>query len=173
MTSRKVVNRLAPSDAAASSTSGSSSSSTGCTVRTMNGSVTNKKARNTATRVLAQLTPSGLDGPYRLSSTRPGDDGRQREGDVDHHLEHPLATKLVTNQHPGDHGAHDDVDRRHQHCLTDGQPERGQRLRAGQGSPVRRPAAAGSLDQHRGQRDQHQQAEPESARCPARARRPG
>lgn len=37
----------------------------------MKGSVTNKKARKTATRVLAQLTPSGLDGPYRLSNTRP------------------------------------------------------------------------------------------------------
>ena len=37
----------------------------------MKGSVTNKKARKTATRVLAQLTPSRLDGPYRLSNTRP------------------------------------------------------------------------------------------------------
>ena len=71
MIERKVVKRLAPSEAAASSTSGSSSISTGCTVRTMNGRVTNRNARNTAIRVLAQLSPSGLDGPYRLSSTRP------------------------------------------------------------------------------------------------------
>ena len=48
MTRRKVVNRLAPSEAAASSTSRSSSASTGCTVRTTNGSVTNRKARKTA-----------------------------------------------------------------------------------------------------------------------------
>ena len=63
MMRRKVVNRLAPSDAAASSTSRSSSASTGCTVRTTNGSVTNRKARNTAGRVLATSMPSGLSGP--------------------------------------------------------------------------------------------------------------
>jgi len=60
---RNVVNRPAPSERAASSTSGSSSASTGCTVRTTNGSVTNRNARNTAGRVLARLTPSGLFGP--------------------------------------------------------------------------------------------------------------
>jgi len=60
---RNVVNRLAPSDAAASSASRSSSSSTGCTMRTTNGSVTNRNARKTATRVLAMLTPNGLSGP--------------------------------------------------------------------------------------------------------------
>src|SRR5512133_3966304 len=58
-----VVNRLAPREAAASSTSCSSSRSTGCTVRTMKGNVTKRKAKKTATRVFAQLTPSGLDGP--------------------------------------------------------------------------------------------------------------
>ena len=63
MIRRKIVNRLAPSDAAASSTSRSSSSSTGCTVRTTNGSVTNSSARNTALWVLATSTPIGLFGP--------------------------------------------------------------------------------------------------------------
>ena len=48
MIRRKMVSRLAPSEAAASSTSCSSSSSTGCTVRTMNGSVTNASASKTA-----------------------------------------------------------------------------------------------------------------------------
>ena len=33
--------------------------------------MTKKNARKTATRVLAQSTPNGLDGPYRLSSTMP------------------------------------------------------------------------------------------------------
>ena len=56
---RKVVKRLAPSDAAASSTSVSISSSTGCTVRTMNGRVTNAMARTTAFRVFSKLSPSG------------------------------------------------------------------------------------------------------------------
>ena len=55
----------------ASSTSDSISSRTGCTVRTMNGSVTNRKAKNTAIGVLDWLTPSGPDGPYRLRSTSP------------------------------------------------------------------------------------------------------
>ena len=42
---RNTVNSLAPSERAASSISVSSSSSTGCTVRTTNGSVTNSSAR--------------------------------------------------------------------------------------------------------------------------------
>ena len=51
MIRRNVVNRLAPSDAAACSISRSSSSSTGCTVRTTNGSVTNSSATATPSRV--------------------------------------------------------------------------------------------------------------------------
>jgi hypothetical protein len=49
----------------------SSSRSTGCTVRTTNGRVTNSRATTTPARVYARLTPSGLRGPYRASSTRP------------------------------------------------------------------------------------------------------
>ena len=48
---RKVVAFEAPSEAAASSTSWSSSISTGCTERTTNGSVTNSSATSTAPRV--------------------------------------------------------------------------------------------------------------------------
>ncbi|CPU65183.1 Uncharacterised protein [Mycobacteroides abscessus] len=70
-TRRKVVARVAPSDAAASSTSRSSSASTGCTLRTTKGSVTNRNARKTAARVFATSIPSGPDGPYSASSTRP------------------------------------------------------------------------------------------------------
>ena len=44
---RKMVSGRAPSDAAASSMSWSSSSSTGCTARTTNGSVTNSSAMTT------------------------------------------------------------------------------------------------------------------------------
>ena len=62
-TRRKIVNRLAPSDAAASSASRSSSASTGWTVRTTNGSVTNRNASITAGRVLAMSIPSGLSRP--------------------------------------------------------------------------------------------------------------
>ena len=63
MIRRKTVNRLAPSDSAACSISRSSSSSTGCTARTTNGSVTNRSAMTTAVRVNATLMPTGLSGP--------------------------------------------------------------------------------------------------------------
>ncbi len=56
---RSVVHRLAPREAAASSTSVSISSSTGWTVRTTNGSVTKAIARKTALRVFSNSTPSG------------------------------------------------------------------------------------------------------------------
>ena len=63
MTRRNVVTLLAPREAAASSTSRSSSSRTGCTIRTTKGSVTKRKARKTAGRWLATLMPSGLSLP--------------------------------------------------------------------------------------------------------------
>ena len=47
MTAEKIVQLLAPSEAAASSVSRSSSSSTGCTERTTNGNVTNSSAMPT------------------------------------------------------------------------------------------------------------------------------
>ena len=47
MTEKKIVRLLAPSEAAASSTSRSSSSSTGCTARTTKGSVTKASATPT------------------------------------------------------------------------------------------------------------------------------
>ncbi len=51
MIRRKIVKLPAPSEAAASSMSRSSSISTGCTARTTNGSVTNSSASSTAARV--------------------------------------------------------------------------------------------------------------------------
>ena len=58
-----MAKRFAPSEAAASSISRSSSFSTGWTVRTTNGSVTNRSAIPTAIRVKAMLIPTGLIGP--------------------------------------------------------------------------------------------------------------
>src|SRR5919199_4814102 len=68
---RKTVSRPAPSEAAASSISTSSSSSVGCTVRTTKGSVTKSSASTTAPRVKATLTPTGLRGPYKATSVSP------------------------------------------------------------------------------------------------------
>ena len=63
ITRQKITNGRAPSDAAASSISRSSSISTGCTERITNGSVTNSSASSTAVWVSATLTPIGLPGP--------------------------------------------------------------------------------------------------------------
>ena len=60
---RKIVSLAAPSDAAASSISRSSSISTGCTVRTTNGSVTKRSAISTPQRVYATSTPNPPVGP--------------------------------------------------------------------------------------------------------------
>src|SRR5712692_178633 len=58
---RKVRNRPAPSVAATSSTSRSMCSSTGCSVRTTNGS---------PTKVSAITTPNGVKAPWKPSGTR-------------------------------------------------------------------------------------------------------
>ena len=111
---RKIVKRLAPSDAAASSASGSSSASTGCTVRTTNGRVTNRKARKIAGRVYGEVEVERAARPVEGQQHEAGDDRRQGEGDVDEHLERPLAAEVVADEHPGDERAHHDVDQRDQ-----------------------------------------------------------
>src|SRR5690349_1605641 len=63
ITRLKVVNGLAPRDAAASSASVSSSINTGCTERTTNGNVTNSSANSTAHFVKATSTGAGPLGP--------------------------------------------------------------------------------------------------------------
>src|SRR6478736_3222902 len=68
-TRRKIVQLLAPSDAAASSTSRSASMRTGCTARTTNGSVTKARATASPAVVALRCTPTGLFGPYSDSST--------------------------------------------------------------------------------------------------------
>ena len=71
MMRRNTVSLLAPSDSAACSISVSSSSSTGWTARTTNGSVTNSSASTTAAWVKATSTGAGPSGPQRASSVRP------------------------------------------------------------------------------------------------------
>src|SRR6187200_243865 len=68
---RKIVRSPAPSDAAASSISRSSSMTTGWTERTTNGSVTKSSASMIAVFVAMTLTPSGEVGPHSASSTMP------------------------------------------------------------------------------------------------------
>ncbi len=110
-TRRKMAKRFAPSDAAASSISRSSSFSTGWTVRTTNGSVTNRSAITTETRVKATLIPTGLIGPYSASSVNPATIVGQREREVDERVHETLARELVAHEHPRDRRSGDRVDR--------------------------------------------------------------
>ena len=96
------VSGLAPSDSAASSIETSSSISTGCTERTTNGSVTNSSASTIAARVNGDVDPDRAALPYSASSTTPGDDRRQREGQVDERVHDLLAGELVAHEHPCD-----------------------------------------------------------------------
>ena len=80
MIRRKVVNGPAPSEAAASSMSRSSSSSTGCTARTTNGRVTNRQRQDDAGSGERDVDPHRAVGPVEGEQGDPGDDGRQREG---------------------------------------------------------------------------------------------
>src|SRR5579875_1502040 len=77
-TRRNVCQRLAPSVAAASSNSGSNSSSTGCTVRTTNGKPVKISTNTMPNREYAPAMPSGTRyrpnqplGTYKLEYTRP------------------------------------------------------------------------------------------------------
>ena len=70
-TRRKIVVELAPSDAAASSISRSSSCTTGCTERTTNGSVTNSSAMRIAHVVATAWMPTGDVGPTSASRMIP------------------------------------------------------------------------------------------------------
>ena len=66
---RNVVRLLAPSEAAACSTSASASISTGCTARTTNGRVTKASATITPGCVALRCTLIGLCGPYSDNMT--------------------------------------------------------------------------------------------------------
>ena len=85
----------------------SSSSSTGCTVRTTNGRVTNSKRQEHRASGVGDVDADGALRPVQRQQHEAGHDRGQGEGDVDDHLEHPLAEELVTHQHPGDQRAHE------------------------------------------------------------------
>ena len=105
MMRRKIVALRAPSDAAASSISRSSSISTGCTERITNGSVTNSSASRTAACVKATSIPTGLLRPVERQQREAGDDRRQRERQVDQRVDDALAAEAVAHQHPRDQRA--------------------------------------------------------------------
>ena len=105
ITSMKVCKRVAPSVAAASSSSWSRSSSTGCTVRTTNGRPMKVSATTTPSGVKATLIPSGaryrpiqpLLGVDRRQRDA-GDRSRQRERQIDQRIDQRLAGKSIAHQ---------------------------------------------------------------------------
>ena len=89
----------------------------------------------------------------------PGDDRRQREGQVDDRVDVPLARELIANEHPGDDRPRDGVDRDHDRRGGQGQLQRRDRLRVRHRVPERAQAALERLRHDGGQRDQDDQAQ--------------
>ncbi len=90
----------APSECAASSTSGSSSWRTGCTVRTTKGSVTNMSARTIAGSREGDVDADRRRGPVEGEQSQAGDDRRKREREVDDRVHDDLPAELVPHEHP-------------------------------------------------------------------------
>ena len=106
-TRRNTVSSPAPSERAASSISVSSSISTGCTVRTTNGSVTNSSATRIAAAREREVDPDRRARPVERQQQQPGHDRRQRERQVDDRVHDRLAAEVVADEHPrGDRPEH-------------------------------------------------------------------
>ena len=116
MTLTNVRNRPAPSVAAASSTSSSRFSKTGCSVRTTNGMPTNVSAMTTPSGVNAPLIPSGTRNcpsqplaANKIGQRQAGDRRRQRERKIHHGVNEAAARKFVAHEHPREQRAEDGV----------------------------------------------------------------
>src|SRR5829696_3523035 len=106
---RKIAAGDAPSEAAASSTSRSSSCRTGCTVRTTNGSVTNRSQQHAPARV-RDADARGSLRPVEREERQPGDDRREREPEVDDRVDRALPPERVADQDPRDQRPEHGVD---------------------------------------------------------------
>ena len=93
MIRRSTVGREAPRDAAASSMSRSSSSSTGWTERTTKGSVTNSSARRMRGQGVGDVDAERALRAVQRQERQPGDDGGQRERQVDEGVDDALPGK--------------------------------------------------------------------------------
>ncbi len=136
ITRKNVWSRLAPRLAAASSTSGSSSSRAGWSVRTTNGSPMNTSATVMPSCVSTTSIPKGSKptaqpaGLVKQDGQRDSRDrGRQGERQVDDRVDHPLAGKGVPDQDPGHDQPEHGVDRRGHQRRPEAQAERGHDLR--------------------------------------------
>ena len=138
---RNVVNGRAPSDAAASSISRSSSRRTGWTARTTKGSVTKRSATTTAVRRVGDVDAERALGSVDGEQRQPGDDRRQGERQVDDRVDDALAAEVVAHEHPGDERARDRVHGHDDQRGDERQLERGDRRRRGDLVPERGDAA--------------------------------
>ena len=129
MIRRKTVKPPAPSEAAASSISRSSSISTGCTARTTNGSVTKQQRDDDRGPGEGDVDADRAVGAVEGEQGQAGDDRRQGERQVDDRVDDALAGELVADEHPGDDRAEDRVDHDHDQRGGHGQLERRDRLR--------------------------------------------
>ena len=125
--------------------------------------------------------PSGSSGPpdpagvgIDRGQRDAGDRGRQRERQVDQRADQPLGREIVAHQHPGDEQAEHAVDRRRDHRRAEATAGR-RRARASREGGVAEdvPALADALDEHRAQRDQHDEREPEDRDAQRQRRSPG
>ena len=174
MIRRKVVGPEAPSDAAASSISRSSSSRTGCTART-DERQRHEQQREDDRHARADDVDAGRAvGPVERQQRDARDDRRQREGQVDERVDDALAREVVADQDPGDERAGDRVEGR--------DPERaGQRELQAPRPPAARSTASQNaprppsvdLRDHGGQGQQDDDAQPERGDPEAEGARAG
>ena len=157
---RKVVASDAPSECAACSSSGSSSCSTGWTVRTTNGSVTNMSASTIAVLRVRDVDADRRGRAVEREQREAGDDRGQGEREIDHGVDDRLPAEVVAYEHPrGDgpeHGVHERDDERG----AEGQLQRGDGL-PGSRSPPRtsRPLARRLPDEGGDRQQDHQRQE--------------
>ncbi len=123
--------------------------------------------------LLAMFDPDRAVVAVEGEQHQPGDDGGQGEGKVDQDLDQALAEELVADQHPGDEGAHDDVDRRDQQGLTHRQADGRSGLLVGDRAPERAPSPFRRGGDHGGEGDEDEQAEPDEGDAEAEAGRAG
>jgi hypothetical protein len=109
--------------------------------------------------VYATSTGTRRPGPVQGEQREPGDDRRQREGQVDDRVDDPLAAEVVADEDPRDERAEHDVDERHDERHDEREDHRGARLPAADLLPEAGEAALHRLDGDRGERDEHDERE--------------
>ena len=180
-TRRNVVRFEAPRDAAASSTSRSSSMRTGCTDRTTNGQRDEGQGDDEAPAGGVEVQADRAVGAVEGEQHDARDDRRQGEGEVDERVDDALAGEVVAHEDPGDERAHDGVD--HGDDGRDdqsGHREGGERDRRGHRLPEAGEPVVEGADGEGGEGQQHDDAEPQAhdaetrgrARARAAGRRP-